>query len=293
MSSEQAESTLLNVALAPPLASGTKRKVDDDSPASCKGYEICVSPTTVYPLKIRGGSSPPSDQASSEWNYHNQWTPTCAANLFNNNRNNWRTYHRNWLKQGGIEKLNSCDSGAALNQLLVEFHENTKHGRQSIWTIVSSALQMLGVGTNAKRGYTSWSALEKRNFHDTIMMLQGKELGVVKVALSMRLRQVPGATDAISKLVNSTLMCELLKPSPAVGSSHSFEAGILYTAKPCAEGYADSYWSPGVNLSGYGGVGINPNSKTTRSPYDNPTNCSPRNLFCEAESAPATADTNF
>jgi hypothetical protein len=286
MSAEQPENTLSNVALAPSLASGTKRKVDEnDSPASGKGYEICVSPTTVYPLKIRGGASPCPDPASIEWNYHNAWTPTCATNLFNDTRNSWRSYHRNWLKQGGIEKLNSCDSGVALNQLLVEFHENTKHGRQSIWTIVSSALQMLGVGTNAKRGYASWSALEKRNFHDTIMMLQGKELGVVKVALSMRLRQVPGATDAINKLVNSTVMCELLKPSPAVGSSHSFEARDLYTAEPCAEGCAGSYRSHGASLSGYGGVGINPNSKATRGLEAGPANCSPRNLFCEAESA--------
>jgi hypothetical protein len=264
-----------NAASLASLMSGMKRKADG-APGSSPGYEVSISPTTVYQ---RG--SPCLDQTSDEWNYHNEWTPICAASLFNNTRNNWRSYHKSWLKQGGIEKLNNCGSGTALNQLLMEFHENTKHGRQSIWTIVNSTLQLLGMGIKARKGYSSWSAIEKRSFHDIIMMLEGNGLDVVKVALGMRLSQVSGVT-AVSKLANSS---EMQKSCSPVGSIVSFPAESRYTAKPCDNGNASSCLSPGQGPSGDGGVCINPGNKTRRVSFDNFTSCSPRNLFCGPESA--------
>jgi hypothetical protein len=273
MSSDQANHPY-DAALLASSMSGMKRKAEGASGWRSEP-ELSISPTTVYQ---RG--SPCLNQASDEWNYHNEWTPICAVSLFNNTRNNWRSYHKSWLKQGGIEKLNNCDSGTALNQLLMEFHENTKHGRQSIWTIVNSTLQLLGVGIKARKGYSSWSAIEKRSFHDIIMMLEGNGLDVVKVALSMRLSQVSGVT-AVSKLANSPVMS---KSSSPVESLNSFPSEDQYTAKPCDKAKVSSCSSPDHGRTGDGGVCINPSNKARRVSFCNLTSCSPRNLFCGPES---------
>jgi hypothetical protein len=222
--------------------------------------------------------------------YHNEWTPICAANLFTNTRNNWRSYHRSWLEQGGIEQLNNCDSGAALNRLLVEFHENTKHGRQSIWTIVNSTLQLLGMGINARKGYSSWSALEKRSFHDIIMNLEGSDLDVVKVALGMRLRQVPGATEAISRLAHSPGIHETQK-SPCTDSSVvSSESGDLYATKPAGAAYA-SYCQPHHNNHVHGSNGVSSSPEVGSG--ENLMKRVSRNLFCEPELGEVVQEINL